>query len=567
MSIFKLFRKKKVDELSITDKKDIKSTEGRASDSEKVDELSITDKKDIKSTEGKASDSEVDTVNSPNNSSDRIHTQKTERRSTYFYLINQPGGNRAVSGSFLWLNENRRSITVIGIPGEFDFSSDDFIFYLHMFDRQYLYLATFGNKKTAKEMMIFLDIMARAINIVLMHVERVYEGTPEFIEPENEGSAWGFYIDVKENEDDDPLIVDDFEIYMDDNSIVFLFGTEEELARNNAQYSFSCKCEEERILFGYDDNLRLKCIIIKNLTEIERQQVINKFKRQRISLEKKIPNKYFCDEYEYFIWQKKDKQKQASIVNYTGKADQLILPSELGDAAVVEIKKHVFAKNTKLKSIVIPDGIVYIEDLAFYGCESLMNIILPEYLTNIGERVFSGCKSLMKIKLPNGVTSIGKEAFQGCISLTDIEFPENLTSIGEGAFSGCGNLTDIILPNKITSIGREAFSLCGKLASIKLPEYLTSIEEKLFDGCYDLTAIRIPENVKRVERNAFLDCYSLEKIAIPVSVEMIDDEAFESCYSLEDIYYQGSEDEWNQIEISENAISSDVTVHFYSGLP
>jgi hypothetical protein len=56
----------------------------------------------------------------------------------------------------------------------------------------------------------------------------------------------------------------------------------------------------------------------------------------------------------------------------------------------------------------------------FYGCTSLTSIVIPEGVTSIGDLAFLGCTGLTSIVIPEGVTSIGDMAFWGCISLTSI---------------------------------------------------------------------------------------------------------------------------------------------------
>ena len=51
------------------------------------------------------------------------------------------------------------------------------------------------------------------------------------------------------------------------------------------------------------------------------------------------------------------------------------------------------------------------------------------------------------------------------------------------------------------------------------------------------------------ERYAFHDCRSLESITIPHNVTEIDDYAFSACGSLTDVYYEGTEAQWNAIAI------------------
>lgn len=134
---------------------------------------------------------------------------------------------------------------------------------------------------------------------------------------------------------------------------------------------------------------------------------------------------------------------------------------------------------------------------------------------------------IVKIEISSGVTSIGERAFAGCSSLTKIEIPNSVTSIGNYAFSGCEELTSITMPNTLKSIGKGAFSLCMKLTSIIIPDGVTSIESTTFAECQCLESITIPKSVTEIGRNAFPECYSLSNV-----------------------YYGGTEDDWNKIEIN-----------------
>ena len=140
------------------------------------------------------------------------------------------------------------------------------------------------------------------------------------------------------------------------------------------------------------------------------------------------------------------------------------------------------------------------------GCNSLERIVIPDGVTSIGHGAFSDCSSLESIVIPNGVTSIGLDTFEGCSSLTSIEIPDSVTSIGSNAFEGCSSLTSIEIPDSVTSIGSNAFEGCSSLTSIEIPDSVTSIGSNVFEGCSSLT----------------------------------------------NVYYCGTFNEWNNIEISDN---------------
>ena len=184
-------------------------------------------------------------------------------------------------------------------------------------------------------------------------------------------------------------------------------------------------------------------------------------------------------------------------------------------------------------NIVIPDGIVKINNFAFYGCTSITDVTIGNDVTSIGNYAFLYCSSLAHITIPESVKTIGYEAFEFCSSLTIITIPNSVTSIGNGTFNGCSSLTTITIPNSVTSIGGGAFERCSSLVSINIPDRVTSIGSSTFKGCSNLTSITIPDRVTSIGTSAFLGCKSLTSITIPDSVITIDKEAFRDCTRLE----------------------------------
>lgn len=140
------------------------------------------------------------------------------------------------------------------------------------------------------------------------------------------------------------------------------------------------------------------------------------------------------------------------------------------------------------------------------------------------------------------VTSIGDELFWDCTGLTNITIPDSVTNIGDYAFFMCENLTSVTIPDSVTNIGQAAFSECVGLTSITIPDSVTSIGKYAFDFCQSLTSIEIPDSVTSIEVGVFY-----------------------GCTSLTDVYYDGSESQWNEITIYEyNECLTNATIHFNS---
>ena len=188
----------------------------------------------------------------------------------------------------------------------------------------------------------------------------------------------------------------------------------------------------------------------------------------------------------------------------------------------------------------------------WYSCRTyIKRVVMQQGVTSIGDHAFWDCSGLTSVTIPDGVTSIGGDAFSGCAALTSVTIPGSVTSIGGGAFSGCTSLTSVAIPSSVTEIGGSAFSGCTGLTSVTIPDSVTSIGDSVFSGCTALTAVTISDGVTAIGGSTFSNCIRLAKVTIPKSVTSIGKNAFYYCESIADVYYDGTEEDWAKISISE----------------
>ena len=234
--------------------------------------------------------------------------------------------------------------------------------------------------------------------------------------------------------------------------------------------------------------------------------------------------------------------------------------------SVTSIGFAVFANCFNLTSIDIPSSVTSIGEQAFIDCISLTSLNIPASVTTIGDGAFYDCRSLTSVTIPSSVTSIGQQTFYSCDNLTSVTIPNSVTSIEQGAFGLCSSLTSVTIPNSVTFIGQAAFATCSSLTSVTIPNSVTSIGVGAFLGCESLTSVTIPDGVTNIEDMTFMRCDSLTSVTIPVSVSDISGGAFYECSSLTDVYYGGSEDQWNSISIDTSGNGNDpllsAVIHF-----
>ena len=241
--------------------------------------------------------------------------------------------------------------------------------------------------------------------------------------------------------------------------------------------------------------------------------------------------------------------------------------------SVTNIGNKAFYNCKSLTSITIPNNVTSIGDETFYDCESLTNVIIGNSVISIGYNAFVNCKSLTSVTFGKNLTSISFGAFQFCTSLTSVTIPNSVTSIGESAFYNCTSLTNIAIPNSVTIIDDYAFKNCTSLTSViignsvTIPNSVTSIGYSAFYKCISLTSVTIGNSVARIDGSAFSNCTSLTSVTIGKSVTRIAYGAFYNCTSLKDVYYTGSQSDWNKISIgSDNQCLRNATIYYNWGV-
>lgn len=81
--------------------------------------------------------------------------------------------------------------------------------------------------------------------------------------------------------------------------------------------------------------------------------------------------------------------------------------------------------NGKSETVVIPDGVTVICTDAFRNNETVLSVLMPYGLIRIEENAFVNCKNLHTMRLPDTVTSLGIGACHNCPSLKNVDiYPE-----------------------------------------------------------------------------------------------------------------------------------------------
>lgn len=201
-----------------------------------------------------------------------------------------------------------------------------------------------------------------------------------------------------------------------------------------------------------------------------------------------------------------------------------------------------YSQRNNVKKVVLADGVTNVGTWAFYNHPNLEEISFGDSVANIGLRAFASCKKLASINLEGNITTVGDYAFASCETAKEIVFGEHITTVGNDAFYNCKGLTELTLPARISSWGSRVFTSCSNLTKVILEDGIDTIGVSMFHGCSKLETITIPETVTAILDSAFRDCSALT-----------------------DVYYSGSEEQWNAIMVGiQNTALENATIHFAS---
>lgn len=127
-----------------------------------------------------------------------------------------------------------------------------------------------------------------------------------------------------------------------------------------------------------------------------------------------------------------------------------------------------------------------------------------------------------------------------------------VTEITDSAFDGCEDIINIVLPDTLTNIGERAFSRCHSLTTIKIPDSVVNLKSNTFLMCNSLQTAILGNSLVTIGSSAFANCSNLKKILIGDKLTSIEESAFSSCASLSDVYYKGTEAQWEAVTIGSN---------------
>ena len=263
------------------------------------------------------------------------------------------------------------------------------------------------------------------------------------------------------------------------------------------------------------------------------------------------------------------------------------------------IYDNAFENCVSLTAFNIPSKVKVIRELAFLGTDSLRAFTVSEdnpwfsggeygcvYSKDKTTLVlYPGGRGAASFTVPVYVTGIAATAFAGEKALESVAFPASFTGNLSGAFYCCPNISSLtvdpqnpvyrcvnncvidpasktlVLACKTSEIpddgsvkrmGNSAYANTGR--SITVPGFIEEFGENVYYGCEMLEAAVIAPGVTRTGVRMFP--ISVKNIVIPDTVTYIDSfliraSVYGTLNSVDDfdVYYTGSEEQWNEIHI------------------
>ncbi len=259
----------------------------------------------------------------------------------------------------------------------------------------------------------------------------------------------------------------------------------------------------------------------------------------------------------YYFYEPEDGDEYIAITGNKWKYGRVELSE--GITAIPNLRYNVSVNYSAIiGELVIPSTVKFIDSDNFHRLEAItVHKDNPVYASHGGAlytkdmTTFVAYPRLRTDKhydILTGVTALNGDSFDNAVYLESVTIPEGVVTIPAGTFSESKKLTSVTLPSTIRVIGEYAF-------------HNTSLNE-----------ISIPEGVETLPTFSLITRSTLERIYLPRSLKALVG-ATVSTRNLKFVYYGGSKEDWEKIEIkhkqtlSSNDFSEAVFRYNATGLP
>ena len=215
-------------------------------------------------------------------------------------------------------------------------------------------------------------------------------------------------------------------------------------------------------------------------------------------------------------------------------------------------------RDTLIRNFVMKKGVTGFPKWTFWDCYGIENLRYQGTIADWCDMQFGDALTYYCSPLAYSVNF-----YVDGEQVTEVIIPQNLTAINDFLFFGAAHITRVVLPDGLLKIGASAFSNCKRLQECDIPQSVTEIGRAAFAHTAISGQVVITNGVKTLENNIF-DNGSVSSVVIPSSVTSIGAYVFRKA-PLEAVYYCGTIEQWNAINISDTNVElNNAVVYCYS---
>ena len=181
----------------------------------------------------------------------------------------------------------------------------------------------------------------------------------------------------------------------------------------------------------------------------------------------------------------------------------------------------------------------------YYDISTIEAIEIPNTMTKISKYQLLKFQNLTNLTIHNNVTSIDSDAFRGCVRLENVYYNGTIEDWCKIEFGDEDSNPMYYAKHLYMKDSNNEYYEITSMTEIEIPNTVTNIGDYQFCGFDNITSVVIPDSVTNIGYHAFYGCNSLERIVIPSSIKEIN---IQEIYDVDDIYYNGTIEDWCNIE-------------------
>ena len=200
-----------------------------------------------------------------------------------------------------------------------------------------------------------------------------------------------------------------------------------------------------------------------------------------------------------------------------------------------------FQDNANLTKVTFAQGTTAIQDRIFFGCVALRTIIIPDEVIYIGPGAFAGCEALTEIHLPASLQVLNNRLFRGC-PLRALEIPAGVIEIEGSALLGTNIAKLTVNPANTVFDSRDNCNAIIRTADNTIvaatdgafiPASVDSIAQEAFVELDGIRSLTLPANLKHIAPYGFMNLENLTLITshIQKPAGVLEQDVFENWYT------------------------------------